>query len=352
MSALPLLPQLVAGVDIAATSFVAAWARPGQTPSTPRPFEQTPQGFAAFQSQLAANGIAPEATLVVLEATGSYWVALAVALHSAGYQVAVVNPAQVHNYAKSLPRRSKNDSLDARLLTQFGLERQPDPWTPPPAVYHELRQRLIARDGLLTMRQQARNQLHALEQWPVRVTAVHQQMTQVIESLEQQLRALEQAIAKVLADGAGSHGVGTASAAHLQSIPGLGLVTAAWLLVGTVNFTTCASAEAAAHYAGLAPMERQSGTSIRGRPCIGHGGNGRVRTALYMATLSAARYNPVLKTFYTRLREAGKPAKVARCAAARKLMHLAFAVVTKQQDFDPSYQKLPSVTLPETEIAP
>ena len=339
MSPLAPSPQLVAGVDIAATSFMAAWARPGQTSSAPRPFEQTPQGFASFQKQLAATGGAPETTLVVLEATGSYWVALAVALHSAGYHVAVVNPAHVHNYAKSLPRRSKNDSLDARLLTQFGLERQPAPWTPPPAVYHELRQRLVARDGLLTMRQQARNQLHALEQWPVRVAAVHLQMTQLVESLDEQVRTLEKAIAQVLADGAWA-----ASAAHLQSIPGLGLVTAAWLLVGTVNFTTCASAQAAAHYAGLAPMERQSGTSIRGRPCIGHGGNGRVRTALYMATLSAARYNPVIKTFYTRLREAGKPAKVARCAAARKLMHLAFAVVTKEQDFNPSYQKSPVVS--------
>jgi transposase len=77
-----------------------------------------------------------------------------------------------------------------------------------------------------------------------------------------------------------------------------------------------------------------------------------VRAALYMATLSAARYNPVLKTFYTRLREAGKPTKVARCAVARKLLHLAFAVVTKGQDFDPSFQKLPSPKLVETEIAP
>jgi transposase len=282
----------------------------------------------------------------VLEATGSYWVALAVALHSAGYRVAVVNPAHVHNYAKSLPRRGKTDGLDARLLTQFGLERQLESWTPPPAVYHELRQRLVARDGLLTMRQQARNQMHALEQWPVRVAAVHQQMGQLIESLDEQLRVLEKAIEEVLRDGAWA-----ASAAHLQSIPGLGLVTAAWLLVGTVNFTTCASAQAAAHYAGLAPIERQSGTSVRGRPSIGHGGNKRMRSALYMATLSAARYNPVIKRFYTRLREAGKPAKVARCAAARKLMHLAFAVVTKQQDFDPSFQKLPASVSPELEIA-
>ena len=346
MSSLPPHLHLVAGVDIAAASFMASWARPGHAPATPHPFEQTPAGFTAFQKQLAAPGVAPEATLVVLEATGSYWVALAVALHSARYHVAVVNPAHVHNYAKSLSRRSKTDALDAQLLTQFGLERQLPEWTPPPAVYHELRQRLIARDGLLTMRQQARNQLHALEQWPVRVAAVQQQMSQVIEGLDEQLRTLEMAIAEVLADGAWA-----VSAAHLQSIPGLGLVTVAWLLVGTVNFTTCATAQAAANYAGLAPMERQSGTSIRGRPCIGHGGNGRVRTALYMATLSAARYNPVIKTFYTRLRAAGKPAKVARCAAARKLMHLAFAVVTKGQDFDPSYQKLPFPVLAETEIA-
>jgi transposase len=339
MSAAPSLPQLVAGVDIAATSFMASWARSGQTVSTPRPFEQTSQGFAAFQKQLASTGVAPEATLVVLEATGSYWVALAVALHSAGYHVAVVNPAHVYNYAKSLPRRGKSDSLDARLVTQFGLERRPDPWIPPPMVYHELRQRLVARDGLLTMRQQARNQVHALEQWPVRVAAVHQQMMQLIETLDEQLRVLEKAIGEVLADGAWAM-----SAAHLQSVPGFGLVTVAWLLVGTVNFTTCVSAESAVHYAGLAPMERQSGTSIRGRPSIGHGGNKRVRAALYMATLSAARYNPAIKTFYNRLREAGKPAKVARCAAARKLMHIAFAVVTKGQDYDPSYQKTPVVS--------
>jgi transposase len=332
-------PQLVASVDIAATSFMAAW--------TARSFEQTAAGFAAFQKQLAATGVAPSDTLIVLEATGSYWVALAIAMHSAGYCVAVVNPAHVHNYAKSLPRRGKSDGLDARLLTQFGLERQVETWSPPPAIYHELRQRLVARDGLLTMRQQARNQLHALEQWPVRVAAVQQQMKQVIESLDAQLRTLDEAIEAVLADGAWA-----ASAAHLQSIPGLGMVTAAWLLVGTVNFTTCESAEAAAHYVGLAPMERQSGTSIRGRPSIGHGGNKRLRAALYMATLSAARYNPTLKRFYTRLREAGKPTKVARCAVARKLLHLAFAVVTKGQDFDPSFQKPPSLVLAETEIAP
>ncbi len=85
-------------------------------------------------------------------------------------------------------------------------------------------------------------------------------------------------------------------------------------------------------------MLRESGTSIRKYPSIGHTGNGRLRTALFMAMFSAARYNPVIKQFYDRLRAARKPIKVARCAAVRKLVHLAFAVATNQEDIDPQYQ--------------
>ena len=70
-----------------------------------------------------------------------------------------------------------------------------------------------------------------------------------------------------------------------------------------------------------------------------HGGNVRLRTVMYLATLSAAQHNPVIKAFYARLRAAGKPMKVARCAAARKLLHLAWAVVTKGQPFDAAYQR-------------
>ena len=110
-----------------------------------------------------------------MEATSSYWVALAVTLHDAGYRVSVVNPKQIHNYAKSLPRRAKTDLLDAEVLRQFAAERHPPAWTPPPTVYHELRQRLVARDALTEMRQQARNQRHALQQWPVIVATVLQE---------------------------------------------------------------------------------------------------------------------------------------------------------------------------------
>jgi transposase len=133
------------GIDIAAATFTARWTTDGHTLSRAVTFAQSSAGFLAFQQQLQATGIAPVHTLVVLEATGSYWVALAVCLHEASYAVAVLNPAKLHSYAQSLPRRGKTDALDAQVCLRFAVERQPAPWTPPPAVYHELRQRLVAR---------------------------------------------------------------------------------------------------------------------------------------------------------------------------------------------------------------
>lgn len=326
--------RLFVGVDIAAKSFTAVWT--SDPVSFPRAvtFEQTPSGYSSFQQRLAATGIDPAYTLIVLEATGSYWVTFAVTLHEAGYHVSVINPAQFAQFARSLPRRSKTDALDAQVCTRFAAERQPPRWTPPPAVYHELHQRLVARDGLLNMMQQARNQRHALQQWPVVVAAVLEQLDAVISDLEERITTLEQGIATILYDGAWAE-----SALLLDGISGFGLITTAWLLVGTLNFTVATSAEQCTAYVGLAPLAHESGTSVKGRARIGHAGHARLRTALYMATLSAAQHNPVIRAFYQRLRAAGKPMKVARCAAARKLLHIAWAVVTKRQPFVATYSQ-------------
>lgn len=324
--------RLFVGVDIAARSFAASWITCACPPARALTFAQTPDGFTAFQERLCSLDLPPAQTLLVLEATGSYWVALALSLHDAGFVVALVNPAQVYNYARSLPRRAKTDALDAQLLAQFAAERQPARWTPPPQVYHELRQRLLVRDGLLSMRKPSRNQRHALEQWPVQIASALKQLDELSAELDQRIATLEAEISAVLSDGAWA-----VSARLLSSITGIGLITSAWLLVGTLNFEACASAAAAAAYVGLVPLAHSSGTSVRGRARIGPGGHARLRTALYMATMSAARYNPLLRAQYERLRAAGKPAKVARCAAARKLLQVAYAVVRKGEPFDPHY---------------
>jgi transposase len=325
--------RLFVGVDIAAATATVAWQLPGTPITRPITIDQTPSGIAQLLSRLQATTIAKGDTLVVLEATGSYWITLATTLHQAGYAVSVINPMQAHHFAKALLKRAKTDAIDAQTLTQLAAQLQPQPWTPPPAVYYELQQRLAQRDALLDLRQQVRNQLHALAQGPVLIAAVRTRMEQLIATLTDQLSEVEAEIAPALQQEA----AWAAAANRLQTIKGIGLLTAAWLVVTTVNFRVCPSADAAVGYAGLAPLPYDSGTTVRGRRRIGHRGNGRLRSALYMASLSAAQHNPLIKPFYERLRAAGKQKKVARCAAARKLLRIAWAVATKEQDFDPTY---------------
>ena len=176
----------------------------------------------------------------------------------------MINPRQAHHFAKAQLRRATTDALDARDPAQLAATLRPAPWTPPPAVDHEVRQRLVARDGLLTMRTQARNQRHALQQWPVVVAAVRQHLDELIAALDRRVAALEAEIAAVLKER-----VWAESLLCLTSAPGIGLVTASWLLVGTLHVALCGGPESLTASAGLAPVPRESGRSIRGRPTIG-----------------------------------------------------------------------------------
>jgi transposase len=277
--------RLFVGIDIAKASASVAWMTAERTLSRVMTIEQTPQGFRALQQRLLATGHAARAILVVMEATGSYWMNLALSLTQAGFRVSVINPAQAHHFAKALLKRAKTDAIDAQTLAQLAALLQPAVWNPPPAMFAELYQRLVERESLLGMRQQVRNQLHALTHCPTVIDSVRRRMERLIESLTEQISEVEELTA----------------------------------------------------YAGLAPHPYQSGISVHGRASIGHTGNAALRTAVYLATLSAAQYNPVIKRFYDRLRAAGKPMKVARCAAARKLLHLAWACIKNKEDFDPLY---------------
>ena len=339
--ATPTRPQyhLFVGIDIAAVTATVAWMAPGGTPSRPITIDQTPRGFAGLQQRLLAHGHAPTEILVAMEATGSYWMGVATSLAEAGFAVSVVNPAQAHHFATALLRRGKTDAIDAQTLAQLAALLQPTPWTPPPAIYHELQQRLVQRDALLRMQGQLRNQLHALDHHPVVVGSVRERMEALLKTLAAQIKEVEHELkAAICQDEAWA-----AAAAQVQTIPGVGFLTALWLLVATVNFTVCDGPEAVAAYAGLVPRPDRSGTSVQGRETIGKTGHARLRTAFYLASLSATRYNPVITAFYQRLRAAGKPPKAARCAAARTVLVIAWAVATKGQPFDPGYQVEPAV---------
>jgi transposase len=320
--------MMFVGIDIAATSVAMAWMQAEGPPSAAQSFVQTPEGMVMLHQALLAHG-EPGGTLVVMEATGSYWVTLATTLHGWGYGVSVINPAQAHHFAKALLKRGKTDAIDAQTLAQLAATLKPAAWSPPAAVHAEVSQRLLHRDNLVDMRTQLRNQLHAVEQLPVVVASIQASIEHVLTTLDEQITALEKEIAVALKMDAEWARV----AKRVQSIPGIGPLTTAWLLAVTNNFTLCSSPEALVSYVGLAPQPYQSGTSVARRPHVGHQGQKRLRTALYMAAVAAARWNPRTRPLYERLRAAGKPPKVALCAVARKLIHIAWAVAKKDQMF-------------------
>jgi transposase len=226
---------LFVGVDIAAQTATVATQRPGTKAGRSLTIAQTPEGSTSLLQQLQATGSVPSQVLVVMEATGSSWMSLATRLVHAGFAVSVINPAQAHHCAKALLKRAKTDAIDAQTLAQLAMVLQPEPWTPPPPIYSALQQRLAQRDDLLNLRQQVRNQLHALVQHPEVIPEVRARMERLLTTFEAQLVEVEREIAVALTQDS----AWAAAATRLQSIKGVGWVTAAWTLVTTLNLTSC-----------------------------------------------------------------------------------------------------------------
>ncbi|MBZ0309900.1 MAG: IS110 family transposase [Anaerolineae bacterium] len=331
---------LFIGVDISAQTATVVWGTQADQLSKPLTIPQTHQAWHQLTDRLLTQTPDPETCLVVMEATGTYWMQMALYLHEAGFALSVINPIRSRYFARLRLQHTKTDAVDARLLAHLGMVMPLPRWTPPPPIYYELQQRLAYRDDLVATRVQERNRLHALKHQAAIIVSVQHRLETHIHYLSQQIEALDHEIETLLS----SPHAWSASAAFLLSIPGIGVNTTAWLLTATLNFAACQTPEEAVAFAGLAPHARQSGTSLQTTQ-VGHGGHARLRRALYLAALVAVRFNPVLRLFYQRLLARGKPKKVALCAAARKLLHLAWAVVTKQCFFDPNYGRQDEIAL-------
>jgi transposase len=331
--------QLYVGIDIALTSFEVACYQPlpGSSAKVEKAqhYLQNPTDYQRLTQTLFKRVSQPGQVLVVLEATSTYWLNLALHLHQAGLVVSLVNPAQAHYFGLSQAKAAKTDALDAQTLAELAQARAAKlrVWSPPPAIYHHLLQLLNYRTSLSEMAKMLQNQLHALKAGGQLVGEVGALYESQIADLKAKLKAVEAELEKALK----TDPAWLASVNLITSVVGLGPLTACWLVVTTLNFTTCTKAASLAKYVGVAPVTKRSGTSIRGKGSIGPSSQPEFRAALFMAATSAAYHNPLLKLFYRRLREAGKAHKVAICAVARKLLGLVFALKRTNLAFDPTF---------------
>ncbi len=326
------------GIDVAARTLAVVVLPPGAPLDQRVPAREeanTAAGWQALRTHLADVGATPAGTRLVLEATGSYWVGLATDLTDAGWTVSVVPPASVRYYAQARLRRAKTDAVDAHVLATYGRDLHPAPWTPPPAELRALQLLLRQRDDLVALRTQTSNRQHALAQLPTVPAEVQRPLAALRAVLDEQLATLEAAItqrATTLSE------TDAADVARLDGIAGVGLLTAALVLVETAPLLAAgATPKQVVAYAGLDPAPHQSGTSVHGAGQISKTGHPRLRQALYMAALSAVRPTGPLRTFYTRLLARGKRKRVALVAVARKLLVLMMTLVRHQRTFDPTW---------------
>ena len=314
--------QVVIGVDIAKAKFEVARLADGNYRH--KPFDNTPEGFAWFVEWLASFG--DEAPPVCLESTGAYSIPLAEHLVEQGFRVSVVNPAKIAAFANSELSRAKTDKAEAKLIARYALAMQPSPWTPPPREIREWQALLRRVEHRLEMQQMEKNRLSTAD------PAVADSIQAVLATLEQELKATRDKIRQLIDGNPGlKH-----RADLLESIPGVGAATAAWLLTLLSEHYGFTDAKQAVAHVGLAPAIRQSG-QWAGKTRLSKTGDPLARKALYMPMLSALRFNPALRPCCERLKASGKNGKAIVCAAMRKLIHIAFAILKSGKPFDPNF---------------
>ncbi len=268
-------------------------------------------------AQLVRHIAALEPARIIVESTGGYERRLVAKLAEAGLPVVVVNPRRVRSFGEGMGMLAKTDAIDARLLALFGEKVQPP-----------IRPILQGRDRLLADLVARRRQIVALivAEKNRRDTAsdpVRRLMAPLLRQLKRHLEKLDATIETAL--------LADAERAELyellQTVPGVGPGVARTLLVDLPELGHIGRREIAS-LVGVAPFARDSG-KVRGMRRI-RGGRASVRTVLYLAAMSAARFNPVLRELYQRLRQAGKPPKLAFVAVARKLLTMLNAIARER----------------------
>ena len=264
---------------------------------------------AAGHAELAERLVVLRATLVVLEATGGYQAPAAAALALAGLPVVVVNPRQVRDFSKSTGKRAKTDAIDAAMLSRFAEAVRPELRPLPDEQTLELQSMMARRRQVIDMITAEKNRLDTC-----RVAKVRRDIQETVEWLKKRLRDIDKDIDGMVRQSP----IWRERDDLLRSCKGIGPANSRTMLallpeLGRLNRRQIVA------LVGLAPFNRDSGSSLRGRRQVA-GGRAEIRAMLYMAAIAASRFNPTIRRFYERLIAAGKLKKIALVACARKLL--------------------------------
>jgi len=316
------MAETVLGIDIGKQKFEVHLLVNGKSKS--KSIKNSKEGFETLSQWLNKHN----AGLVhaCMEATGSYGDELALYLYDSGHTVSIVNPARIKGFAQSELVRTKTDAVDAGIIARFCAAMNPEQWTPPAPAVRRLQAIARRLDALIAMRTQELNRLgvaHSLVEPSIKEHLLY--LDSEIEKLKEQMRSEidQDPDLKNKRD-------------LLISIPGISDATIS-VILSELDFQKFESVREVVAFMGLAPKDKISGTSVKGKPRLCKTGNARLRKCFYMPAMVAMRFNPVVSSFQRRLKENGKNGKVIVCAAMRKLVHIIYGVLKTGKPFNPQF---------------
>jgi transposase len=304
----------VVGVDVAKRTFDVCITGS----SKPRSYRNSKQGITSFIKSLEVL-VAP---LVVMEATGSYQRDLARRLMAAGIVYSVVNPRTIRHFAKAGNFLAKTDHLDARVIALYGEKMAPRITVPPTEVAIQLKALVSRRRTLVDFSAAEKKRKQTVEPF------ICEQVETTIAFVQQEIAALDRQIKQLIQRCEGW----AAKAQLLDTVSGVGHVLICTLIADLPELGLLPHKQIAA-LVGVAPYNDDSGQHSGERRCWG--GRAHVRAALYMATISAIRCNPVIKAYYQRLKDRGKKSKVAIVACMHKLLRILNAMIRDGKKWEP-----------------
>ncbi|OOG68561.1 IS110 family transposase [Algoriphagus sp. A40] len=327
------------GVDVAQDELVCAFGALLEDLSwqikARKTFGNNPSGFKACLKWAGSMKEANSEVLFVMEATGVYHEKFAHWLFDQGEKLAIVLPNKISNYMRTLSIKTVTDSTCADAITQFGLERKLDTWSPPKVIFRTLRQLTRERDQIVAERVTIDNQIHAekTEAYPnanslKRLNARRKLLCKQEQEIKNEIHHLVKSDQQLDQD-----------VKRITSIPGVGELTAVIVMAETNGFELVRNKRQLTSYAGLDVREKQSGTSVKGKPKISKKGNRSLRKAMHLPALAAIRHCQIYKDNFARLVGRHGIKMKAAVAVQRKLLELIYILFKNKTTFDPAFEQ-------------
>lgn len=296
-------------------------------------FDNTKKGFESLLAWVKKNTVAEAAVRFVMEATGVYHEQFAYFLDNNKEEVTVVLPNKMSNYMRTLEIKTITDKTASAAIARFGLERKLELWKRPKDIYKKLRQLTRERDQLVAERTMVKNQLHAEQAEAEPGKSSIARIKARIKMLDKQEQEIKAELSQLIATDTEMKKI----VVLLCSLSGIGILTAATVLGETNGFELIRNRRQLASYAGFDVKEKQSGTSVKGKPKISKKGNKYLRKAMHLPALSAIRHDERFKSLFARIVSKHGIKMKAAVAVQRKLLEMMFTLYKTNTKYDKEY---------------